>query len=60
MEESEQIKSMNEDILRIENSIYTRLYFENLRQKNQMAVALAYLKSDQPNLAKLVLEGMEP
>lgn len=33
---------------------------QSLRQKNQIAVALAYLEADQPNLAKLVLEGMEP
>lgn len=42
---------IHEEILNIEKLI---------EQQNQIVMALAYLEADQPHLAKLVLEGMEP
>ncbi len=55
-EQIEGVYDAAESIMRIENVLRIKL----LKQENQIAVALAYLKADQPHLAKLVLEGMEP
>lgn len=60
----EQIKTVSKEIEREMKKSGYPLHTEALRlllrEHNKIAVALAYLDADQPHLAKLVLEGMEP
>lgn len=55
-ERVEAVKETTEAIIRMQADLQARI----LRQQHMIRVALAYLMADQPHLAKLVLEGMEP
>lgn len=50
------VTQTTEAITRMQADLQARI----LRQQHMIRVALAYLMADQPHLAKLVLEGMEP
>lgn len=55
-EQVENVKDTAESILRMQAELHEKI----MHQNNQIRVALAYIRAGQPNLATLVLEGMEP